>query len=343
MTIGERIAALRKKANLTQDALAKHLGISPQAVSKWEHNQSCPDILLLPELAKILGVTTDELLGGLPTEPVENPAEEIPEADPPEAEQLGFRVEPVNGNHFDVHIDPPRGAGITMALWVLLTGGLMLAGQLLNRPDMGFWTALMIGGLLVFSLRSMRKRIGFLNTVSFLGGGFLALSNLGLIQLELNRELVLPLLLVLLGVFLLFKQFRKGKRGRGGIHITGPNGPYSPEVRVEDGYLCYHNAFGEDHFRVVTPKLEGGEVNVSFGEHTLDFSGVESLGEHCALELNSAFGEINLEIPRRYQADIRLSKSFAEYEVNGHPDPEPEGVITINANLSFGELSLRYI
>ena len=111
MTIGERIAALRKKANLTQDALAKSLGISPQAVSKWEHNQSCPDILLLPELARLLGVTTDELLSGLPTESPAPPAEEIPEAGPPEAEQLGFRVEPVDGNHFDIHIDPPRGAG----------------------------------------------------------------------------------------------------------------------------------------------------------------------------------------------------------------------------------------
>ena len=128
MTIGERIAALRKKANLTQDALAKHLGISPQAVSKWEHNQSCPDILLLPELAKILGVTTDELLGGLPTEPVENPAEEIPEADPPEAEQLGFRVEPVNGNHFDVHIDPPRSRAsrITWKMKFLVAANVIL-------------------------------------------------------------------------------------------------------------------------------------------------------------------------------------------------------------------------
>ena len=40
------------------------LGVSGQAVSKWENDQTCPDISLLPQLAKILGVTVDELLSG---------------------------------------------------------------------------------------------------------------------------------------------------------------------------------------------------------------------------------------------------------------------------------------
>ena len=40
------------------------LNVSPQAVSKWENNQTCPDISLLPRLAEILGVTVDELLTG---------------------------------------------------------------------------------------------------------------------------------------------------------------------------------------------------------------------------------------------------------------------------------------
>ena len=63
-TMGNRIAMLRRKKELKQDALAEMLGVSPQAVSKWENDQSCPDISLLPKLAKILGVTVDELLTG---------------------------------------------------------------------------------------------------------------------------------------------------------------------------------------------------------------------------------------------------------------------------------------
>ena len=64
MTIGKRIAALRREKELTQDALAEVLGVSPQAVSKWENDQTCPDISLLPKLAQELGVTVDELLSG---------------------------------------------------------------------------------------------------------------------------------------------------------------------------------------------------------------------------------------------------------------------------------------
>ena len=63
-TLGKRIAVLRREKELKQDELAEKLGVSAQAVSKWENDQTCPDISLLPSLAKILGVTVDELLSG---------------------------------------------------------------------------------------------------------------------------------------------------------------------------------------------------------------------------------------------------------------------------------------
>lgn len=63
-TIGKRIASLRKDKGMKQEDLAGTLGISGQAVSKWENDQTCPDISLLPQLAKVLGVTVDELLSG---------------------------------------------------------------------------------------------------------------------------------------------------------------------------------------------------------------------------------------------------------------------------------------
>ena len=64
MTIGKRIAHLRKEKGLTQEELAQHMGISPQAVSKWENDQTCPDISALPKLARLFDVTVDELLSG---------------------------------------------------------------------------------------------------------------------------------------------------------------------------------------------------------------------------------------------------------------------------------------
>ena len=61
--LSERILALRKEQSMTQEALAQRLGLSFQAVSKWENGQSCPDIALLPVLADIFGVSVDQLFG----------------------------------------------------------------------------------------------------------------------------------------------------------------------------------------------------------------------------------------------------------------------------------------
>ena len=64
MTLGKRIAALRHEKGLKQEELAQMLCVTAQAISKWENDQTCPDISLLPQLARILGVSIDELLSG---------------------------------------------------------------------------------------------------------------------------------------------------------------------------------------------------------------------------------------------------------------------------------------
>ena len=63
-SFGDRISFLRKLKGLTQAQLAEKLGISAQAVSKWESGLSCPDIMMLVPLADIFNVSTDMLLGG---------------------------------------------------------------------------------------------------------------------------------------------------------------------------------------------------------------------------------------------------------------------------------------
>ena len=64
VSMGRTIAALRKKQGLTQRALSEKLGISDKAVSKWEQGLGFPEITLLPELAKLFGVTVDYLMTG---------------------------------------------------------------------------------------------------------------------------------------------------------------------------------------------------------------------------------------------------------------------------------------
>ena len=63
-TIGQFIAVLRKANGMTQQELADKLNVSNKAVSRWERDESAPDITLIPALAEVLGVTCDELLKG---------------------------------------------------------------------------------------------------------------------------------------------------------------------------------------------------------------------------------------------------------------------------------------
>ena len=59
----EIIRTMRRERNVTQDELAQALGVSFQAVSRWENGQAYPDIELLPKIADYFGITTDKLLG----------------------------------------------------------------------------------------------------------------------------------------------------------------------------------------------------------------------------------------------------------------------------------------
>ena len=100
-TLGNRISTLRKTKKMTQDQLAEQLGVTAQAVSKWENDQSCPDITMLPKLAKIFGCSTDELLGIEPAQKVHK-AEVVIEEDPVKQDGLhiskdGFQFKMENG------------------------------------------------------------------------------------------------------------------------------------------------------------------------------------------------------------------------------------------------------
>jgi transcriptional regulator with XRE-family HTH domain len=62
INLKEKLRSLRQQKNVTQEALANHLGITPQSVGKWERGEGYPDITLLPKIAFYFDVTVDELL-----------------------------------------------------------------------------------------------------------------------------------------------------------------------------------------------------------------------------------------------------------------------------------------
>ena len=101
-SIGSRIAKYRKGKGLTQEALANQMGVSSQAVSKWETDASCPDIAALPQLCKILGITTDKLLTGNNSD-----VKLVSGAERKSMEELTFRVKILSAQGDKVRVNLP--------------------------------------------------------------------------------------------------------------------------------------------------------------------------------------------------------------------------------------------
>ena len=119
-SLGKRIAEYRREKGLKQEELADALGISAQAVSKWENDVSCPDILLLVDLAEQLGVTVDELLRGKKRDTT---VEYFPEAErkAPESLILSIRINSKEGDVVKINLPLPlikillnSGASVSM-------------------------------------------------------------------------------------------------------------------------------------------------------------------------------------------------------------------------------------
>lgn len=124
-TLGMRIASLRREKGMKQDELAEKLGVSAQAVSKWENDVSCPDIMLLPKLAKELGVTSDMLLTG---EGLETPeVKYVPEEKRKSFDDLMLRVK----------VDSDDGDKVRVNLPLPLVKVFMDAGMSMDSFNLG--------------------------------------------------------------------------------------------------------------------------------------------------------------------------------------------------------------
>ena len=343
-TLGKRIMEHRKALGLTQDQLAEKLGVTAQAVSKWENDQSCPDITMLPKLADIFGITTDALLG-IPSQKVHEA--EVVDDDDEEDEDEGIHIQ--NGN-WEFKWDSGRRGTLLAALLALLIGGLLLASKLLHW-DVSFWEILWPSVLLIFGLGKVFHRFSFLGVGCVLFGGYFLLENIGVTQLDLGGELVFPIIILIVGLSLLLDAFRKPKHGRfrvtkNGAKICDENGDPKEgknEYTTDGESFDYHFSFGEGNQVVSLPRLSEGNIILDFGELTVDLSGCDEIADGCQLYANCTFGELVILVPKRYRALTASNTTFASICVNGEPDPHPEATIHISGNATFGEITVKYI
>lgn len=339
-TLGKRIAQHRKRLGLTQDQLAEKLGITAQAVSKWENDLSCPDISMLPRLAEIFGITTDELLGREAPEPVHT-AEVV--TDKEDDDRSGIHFENDEGKSWSFHWDSGRRHSLLFALCVLLVGGLTIWVRTAGM-DVSFGAILWPCLVLFFGIDRILRRFSVFSSACILFGGYCLVSNLGLWQLEIGEDLIFPICVVLFGVSLLIDALRKPKKPRFRVTKRGGNSKKT-QCNCENQGNTFHCdlSFGEKTHRVSAPRLESGSADVSFGELTVDLSGVEEVAEGCVIEASCSFGEIIFQVPRKYHMECRNSTAFGDVHIQGQSDAEPEAVITLNADVSFGEISVHYI
>ena len=129
-TLEKRIAALRHEKQLKQDELAEKLGISSQAVSKWENDQTCPDISLLPQLAQILGISVDELLSG--KQEIAPVVQIVPEAERKNITDMMLRIIVDSADGDKVRINMPMAlvqVAVDMGLEPQISGNDAVSGK----------------------------------------------------------------------------------------------------------------------------------------------------------------------------------------------------------------------
>lgn len=330
-TLGKRIVQNRKRLMLTQDQLAEKLGVTAQAVSKWENDQSCPDITMLPKLAEIFGISTDELLGMEPPPKVVT----CEVVDGPEDSGLHAEI-----GSFKMHWDSGRKAAVGFAVFVLVSGLLLLFSNLL-KLGASFWEIIWPTALLMFGIWGLFPKFSFFRLGCALFGSYFLLDHLHLLPITLGIQIILPALIILLGMSLLADALKKPNKGRFHVERDGQN--YSQKLNTDNGFLTYTASFGESIQHVTMDTLCGGEISTNFGEYTVDLSGISSVAPECVLDLKCSFGELRLLVPKQHPVRPASSTAFASVEIIGEPDPAADTALDVNAHVSFGEITIEYI
>lgn len=333
-TLGKRIAQNRKRLGLTQEQLADRLGVTPQAVSKWENDQSCPDITALPVLAEIFGISTDALLGREPQPPVF------------QAEVVTDEQEDKEKGTWEFHWDAGRADAIAFAVFVLVTGALLAVSKYFNL-DVSAWGIAWPTFVLVLSVSKLLSKFSGIYVAGALVGGYFLLENMGIWKLE-NTDLIFPAAIILFGISLLVNAVKKPKKSgfsvkKNGKNINIDDSSYTSSFSCNDDSFSCSSSFGETVKEVTVAQLVSGEASCAFGKLTVDLRGCEEIADGCRLELECSFGELNLLIPRKYRIVSDDSKAFGHVTYKGTPADVPAATVHMEADVSFGNICIHYL
>ena len=147
---------------------------------------------------------------------------------------------------------------------------------------------------------------------------------------------IIALVMVILGKTQLFR--RKQRR----INRNGDRNPRM-EYHDDNNFLDADMSFGSGTIRYDRDVLAGGDVDSSFGDYTIDLTGVTTFAQDCLLKIDQSFGNITLLLPKHVRLVKSSDTSFAAFTSTGNPDPDATQTIIIRADVNFGSLQVKYL
>ena len=327
MTMGKRIMTLRKEQGLTQEQLAEKLGVSAQAVSKWENDISCPDISILPQLADILHVSADELLGAKPIEP----RVVVVDSGKKEKTRAGFSYS------FDIG----RRGGILFAVALVVVGAAFLL-QKLDIISFGIWNIVWPAVLIGVGISWLVESFSIFGLGVALLGLYYLLFNLGATNVQLSWSIIWPVLLVLLGISILVEKLIKKRGCHKRAWRQGGGEPVS-EYSESEGSVHASIAFCEDNRKVTSEVFAGGKIDISFGKCVLDLTGCKRVEPGALLDVNVAFSSFELLVPRSIRVNASEDRAFGSFTIKGTPEANATETLALKGDVAFGGIIVRYI
>lgn len=348
-SLGKRIAQLRKQNGFTQEQLAERVGVSAQAVSKWENDISCPDITTLPLLADIFHVSVDELLGVKPVEP----HVVIVEKEKKKEEKKGkaaFSFE------FEADSEKERhGFFIGGIITLLLILSVLLLQRMtpLFQGDFSTWNY--IWPLLVFGV-GLCGLIEWNRPVPIFSIGLVLVGAYEFVWFLLDKpdylfELDWLIVLIVLAILLLINAFiqkfwvhkkvrscrKKYAKKANGIHVEEIS-----EYKEEGDELFAKMRFTDDTYVYASNRLVSADIDVSFSDCVFDLGNVQEFADDTVLNVRVSFGSVTLILPQNVVLHTKGTASFGARSVHGSPHGETLQPIYLESSVSFGSLDIRY-
>ena len=329
-TMGKRISDLRKQKGMTQEQLAQTVGVTAQAVSKWENDLSCPDISILSQLAEALGVTTDELLGRAPLQEIKS--------------EKGSDAK--GRAHISVKLRMSNVEKLVMALLLMGIGVIFLLNAfhvITLGEGITFWSVLWPFLVACMGIMACKSDLSPFTVGLFLFGLYMLLFNLGIIpvQYKLTWAMAWPVALILIGLTILLKFLFPNWKRKGSFFEVEKSDPVF-ECTDEGGFMKIESDFSSQTKKVEPGTLfAGADIDASFGNLVLDLTEAE-IQNGAMIDADVSFGELIIQLPASVGLKAQCDSSFGSYDC---PPGDPNAAIQISlkGDVSFGKIEVKYL